>query len=126
MRASGADRGFTLVEALVALVILAAATVALLELASQGMRMAQAAGRRDEAVLIAASEAGAAGIDYALAPGDDTRQVRDFTLERRVSAVADQAHLLKIEIAVTWPARSGSGRYDLVTWRVDRALESPP
>jgi prepilin-type N-terminal cleavage/methylation domain-containing protein len=108
-----ADAGFTLLEVLVAVVILSVAVVTLVQLASQGLRLLKLSSDYQEAVLLA---------DRVIRTGDapvegvETGEEGGFTWERRASLVAvpdDLApvgtaspRLFTLSVAVHW----GTGR----------------
>ena len=108
-----ADAGFTLLEVLIAVVILSVAVVTLVQLASQGLRLLRLSSDYQEAVLLAdrVVRAGDASIE-----GVETGQEGGFTWERRTTLVAvpdDLApvgsaspRLLALSVAVRW----GTGR----------------
>lgn len=108
-----ADAGFTLLEVLVAVVILSVAVVTLVQLASQGLRLLKLSSDYQEAVLLAdrVTRAGDASIE-----GVETGHEGRFSWERRVRLVAvpdDLApvgsappRLFALSVAVRW----GTGR----------------
>jgi len=108
-----ADAGFTLLEVLVAVVILSVAVVTLVQLASQGLRLLKLSSDYQEAVLLAdrVARTGEASIE-----GVETGQEGRFNWERRARLVAvpdDLApvgsaspRLLALSVAVRW----GTGR----------------
>ena len=116
------DAGFTLLEVLVAMVILSVAVVTLIQLASQGLRLLKVSSDYQEAVLLAdrVARAGEVSIE-----GVETGQEGRFNWERRATLVAvpeDLApvgsaspRLLALSVAVRW----GAGRMlELATLRV--------
>ena len=116
------EAGFTLLEVLVAMVILSVAVVALIQLASQGLRLLKLSSDYQEAVLLAdrVARAGDASIE-----GVETGQEGRFNWERRARLVAvpdDLApvgsaspRLLALSVAVRW----GTGRtLELATLRL--------
>ena len=116
------DAGFTLLEVLVAMVILSVAVVTLIQLASQGLRLLKLSSDYQEAVLLAdrVARAGDASIE-----GVETGQEGPFNWERRATLVAvpdDLApvgsaspRLLALSVAVRW----GTARtLELATLRV--------
>jgi general secretion pathway protein I len=108
-----ADAGFTLLEVLVAVVILSVAVVTLVQLASQALRLLKLSSDYQEAVLLAdrVARAGDASIE-----GVETGHEGQFDWERRVKLVAvpddlepvgsASPRLLALSVAVRW----GSGR----------------
>jgi len=107
------DAGFTLLEVLVAMVILSVAVVTLIQLASQALRLLKISSDYQEAVLLAdrVARAGEASIE-----GVETGHEGRFNWERRARLVAvpdDLApvgsaspRLLALSVAVRW----GTGR----------------
>jgi len=117
-----ADAGFTLLEVLVAMVILSVAVVTLIQLSSQGMRLLTVSSDYQEAVLLADRVARAGEVSV---EGVETGQEGRFNWERRTALVAvpeDLApvgsaspRLLALSVAVRW----GAGRtLELATMRV--------
>jgi len=110
---SRADAGFTLLEVLVAVVILSVAVVTLVQLSSQALRLLKLSSDYQEAVLLAdrVVRAGDASIE-----GVETGQEGGFTWERRATLVAvpddlvpvgsSSPRLLALSVAVRW----GTGR----------------
>src|SRR5712692_1931274 len=101
--------GFTLLEVLVAMVLLSVALVALIQLALQGLRLLSLSGDHQEAVALAARLArSTADADEGLESG----QEGPFTWERRVRLVAvpdellpisgPAPRLLALSVAVRW------------------------
>jgi len=108
-----ADAGFTLLEVLVAVVILSVAVVTLIQLASQGLRLLKLSSDYQEAVLLADR---VARVGDATIEGVETGQEGRFNWERRATVVAvpeDLApigsaspRLLALSVVVRW----GTGR----------------
>jgi len=108
-----ADAGFTLLEVLVAVVILSVAVVTLVQAASQALRLLKLSSDYQEAVLLGdrVARAGDASIE-----GVETGHEGQFDWERRVKLVAvpddlepvgsASPRLLALSVAVRW----GSGR----------------
>jgi prepilin-type N-terminal cleavage/methylation domain-containing protein len=110
VRRSGAS-GFTLLEVLVALTIVAVAIVSLIELSAQGMRLLKLSGDHQRAVEIADR------IARDTAPSEeglDTGEEGQFAWERRISLVA-----LPEELA---PVRSAAGREPIPLFAVSVAV----
>lgn len=116
------DAGFTLLEVLVALVILSVAVVTLIQLASGGLRLLKLSGDYQEAVLLADRVARAGNVSI---EGVEAGQEGRFSWERRARLVAvpdDLAplagtppRLLALSVAVRW----GTGRtLELATLRL--------
>jgi general secretion pathway protein I len=122
--------GFTLLEVLVAMVILSVAVVTLIQLASQGLRLLKLSSDHQEAALLAdrlvrASDASVEGVE--------SGQEGQFSWERRASLVAapDELapasgappRLLSLSVAVHW----GSGRtLELATLRLAQGAAATP
>lgn len=116
------DAGFTLLEVLVAMIILSVAVVTLIQLASQGLRLLRVSGEHQEAVMLADRLARAADTT---GEAVDTGQDGPFQWERRTRLVVvpgdlapagtDAPRLLALSVAVTW----GGGRaVEVATLRV--------
>ena len=124
------NAGFTLLEVLVAMVILSVAVVTLIQLASQGLRLLTLSSDHQQAALLAdrlvrASDASAEGVE--------SGQEGQFSWERRASLVAvpDELapasgappRLLSLSVAVHW----GSGRtLELATLRLAQGAAATP
>ncbi len=112
MRRTG-DGGFTLLEVMVAMVILSVAVVTLVQLSSQGLRLLRVSGEHQDAVMLADRLARSADIS---GESVDTGHEGAFEWERRTRLVAVPAdlapvgtgapRLLSLSVAVKW----GSGR----------------
>ena len=112
MRRTG-DGGFTLLEVMVAMVILSVAVVTLVQLSSQGLRLLRVSGEHQDAVMLADRLARSADVS---GESVDTGHEGAFEWERRTRLVAVPAdlapvgtgapRLLSLSVAVKW----GSGR----------------
>jgi general secretion pathway protein I len=129
LRSSARDQGFTLLEVLVALVVLATTLVAILQLFGGGLRLARAAGDHTDAALLASAklaELEAGPLTEGATEGTEGpyRWTRRVTLDPTLLPVdADTAHTLQVRLArVNVEVRWGQGRrVELVTlraWRV--------
>jgi len=108
-----ADAGFTLLEVLVAVVILSVAVVTLIQLASQGLRLLRVSGEHQEAVMLADRLARGADVSREAV---DTGHEGPYSWERRTRLVVvpadlapagtDAPRLLSLSVAVKW----GGGR----------------
>lgn len=121
-----ADAGFTLLEVLVAVVILSVAVVTLVQLASQALRLLKLSSDYQEAVLLADRVARAGDVSI---EGVETGQEGRFNWERRARLVAvpddlgpvgsASPRLLALSVAVRW----GTGRtLEVATMRLAPAI----
>ena len=107
------SRGYTLVEVLVAFMIMALALTVLLRIFSSGVRNVSVASAYAQAVLIGESRLATAGIDEGLAPGETSGVEGDgFHWTRRVTtyepSVEYATHVKGtrayfVTVTVTWP-----------------------
>ena len=107
------SRGYTLVEVLVAFMIMALALTVLLRIFSSGVRSVGVASAYAQAVLIGESRLATAGIDEGLAPGETSGVEGDgFHWTRRVTtyepSVEYATHVKGtrayfVTVTVTWP-----------------------
>lgn len=127
MRRPDRQRGYTLVEVLVAFVILAMALTVLFRIFSTGLKNVDAASGYAEAVVIAESRLGAPGLDEALVPGvaegvESGGYTWTRTIERYEPAyrpdVPPPLPAYRIGIAVEWPAGRGTRRIEMATVRL--------
>jgi general secretion pathway protein I len=112
MRRHG-EAGFTLLEVLVAMVILSVAVVTFIQLASQGLRLLRLSGEHQDAVMLADRLARAADVSR---ESVETGHEGPYDWERRTSLVvvpadlspvgAGAPRLLALSVAVKW----GGGR----------------
>jgi general secretion pathway protein I len=122
------DGGFTLLEVLVALVVLSTTVVAALQLFGGGLRLARTAGDHTEAALLASAkladlEPGALTEGQIDGTDGPYRWTRRVTLDPALLPVeADSPETLRIRLArVSVEVRWGQGRrFELVTLRVWR------
>jgi prepilin-type N-terminal cleavage/methylation domain-containing protein len=108
------SRGFTLLEVLVAMVILGLAVVTLIQLASHGLRLIKASGDHQEAVRIAERL-----VREVTAPREGVEAGRDgiYAWERRVTPVplppelappaGRPTRLFRLSVAVRWSPATG-------------------
>lgn len=124
------DAGFTLLEVLVAMVILSVAVVTYIQLASQGLRLLRVSGEHQEAVMLADRLARAADTQR---EGVDSGQEGLYQWERRTRLVAvpddfspagtEAPRLLGLTVAVKW----GGGRsVEVATLRVAQGPATTP
>ena len=129
MRRTG-DGGFTLLEVMVAMVILSVAVVTLVQLSSQGLRLLRVSGEHQDAVMLADRLARSADVS---GESVDTGHEGAFEWERRTRLVAVPAdlvpvgtgapRLLSLSVAVKW----GSGRsVEISTLRLAQATGTLP
>jgi type II secretion system protein I len=122
--------GFTLLEVLVAMVILSVAVVTLIQLASQGMRLLKLSSDHQEAIMLADRLARAADVSTERI---ESGQEGQFAWERltRVVAVPDELtptigappRLLSLSVTVRW----GRGRtVELATLRLAQSGAATP
>jgi general secretion pathway protein I len=123
------DGGFTLIEVLVALVVLATTVVAVLQLFGGGLRLARAAGDHSDAALVASArladiEPGALTEGVTEGADGPYRWTRRITLAPDLLPVetdtpdAARIRLARVSVEVRW----GQGRrFELVTLRVWQA-----
>jgi general secretion pathway protein I len=124
------DGGFTLLEVLVALVILSVAVVTLIQLSSQGLRLLRVSGEHQDAVMLADRLARSADVSGERV---DTGHEGTFEWERRTKLVVvpadlsppgtDGPRLLSLSVAVKW----GSGRsVEVSTLRLAQSAGTTP
>jgi general secretion pathway protein I len=107
------NRGYTLIEVLVAFVIMALALTVLLRIFSGGVRNVAVSSDYAQAVLIAESRLATAGIDDTLAPGETdgienarfrwSRVVTDYEPAFDYRSAVKGLRAYRIEVSVTWP-----------------------
>jgi prepilin-type N-terminal cleavage/methylation domain-containing protein len=124
------DGGFTLLEVLVAMVILSVAVVTLIQLSSQGLRLLRVSGEHQDAVMLADRLARSADVSGERV---DTGHEGAFAWERRTKLVVfpadltttnmDAPRLLSLSVAVKW----GSGRsVEVSTLRLAQSVGTTP
>jgi general secretion pathway protein I len=123
------DQGFTLLEVLVALVVLATTVVAVLQLFGGGLRLARAAGDHADAALLASAKLAdlePGPLTEGVTEGTDGpyRWTRRVTLESALLPVEPNTpeaigiRLARVNVEVRW---GQSRRFELVTlraWRI--------
>ena len=122
------SRGYTLVEVLVAFVILAMALSVLLRIFSGGVRNVGASSDYAKAVLIAESRLATAGIDDTLAPGETdgvesgrfrwTRIVTDYEPAPDYRNAVKGLRAYHVTVTVSWPNGDKERRVELNTVRL--------
>ena len=100
------ERGFTIMESLVALAVLAVTLVALYEAIGTGFRTFDRAAEAEEAVLVAQSLLEGVVVSRRLG-GVRSGQVEGTRFAWRLDVIKRAAQLATFRIAVTWP---GGGR----------------
>ena len=121
-------QGYTLIEVLVAFVIMALALTVLLRIFSGGVRNVAVSADYAQAVLIAESRLATAGIDDTLAPGETdgvengrfrwTRVVTDYEPAFDYRSTIKGLHAYHVTISVTWPNGDKERRVELNTVRL--------
>jgi general secretion pathway protein I len=125
----GRAGGFTLLEVLVALTILAVAIVAFMQLSSQGLRLLHLSDDYQQAVIVADRVARATDV---IEEGADAGQEGRFQWERRVTLVpvpeelipgaGPRLHLYALSVAVRW---GGSRTLELASLRTVTQTVAP-
>lgn len=125
MRARRSQKGYTLIEVLVAFMILALALTVLLRIFSSGLRNVSVASDYAQATLIAESRLATAGIDNTLAVGETggmeqerfrwTRVVSDYEPAGDYRPVVRGVHAYHVEVTVSWPHGDRTRRVELST-----------
>ena len=123
------DRGFTLIEVLLALAVLAIAGVTLLELQLYSMRAADRAARQSQAVLLANQKMAETLASTAVAPGTNQGVTDEDTPDGPLSwqvTVADLSSaeilgasttgLCSVTVDVTWPEGDVERKVELVNY----------
>jgi general secretion pathway protein I len=124
VRNKGRNRGYTLIEVLVAFMILAMTLTVLLRIFSGGLRSIAVSADYAQAVLIAETQLASAGIGEPLAAGERsgdengkfhwTRTIRDYApFANATGPTPVQAY--HVAVAVEWPHANGTRRVDLAT-----------
>ena len=123
-----ARNGFTLLEVLVALLILSVAVVTFIQLASQGLRLLRVSGEHQEAVMLADRLARAAEANSETV---ETGREGAFEWERRTKLLSmppdlgsigsDAPRLLSLSVVVKWGGRS----VEVATLRLALAAATP-
>lgn len=134
MRSDRHNSGYTLVEVLVAFVILALALTVLLRIFSGGVRNVSVSSDYARAVLIAESRLASAGIEGVLAPGETSgtederfqwvQTVHEYmpSFDYKVSAQKVPAYY--VTVSVRWSHADSTRSIDLSTVRLLRKEDS--
>lgn len=122
------NRGMTLIEVLVAFVVLSLTMAVIMQIFSGGMRNARMAESYSRAVFLAESRLAAAGIERPLAAGEDSGQVgRELRWQVIVTPVEDDgasdrqmmpARLYQVRARVGWSEDGGERQIELVSLRL--------
>lgn len=131
MRTRVHHRGYTLIEVLVAFMILALALTVLLRIFSGGLRNVSVSSDYARATLIAESQLAAAGLGGTLAPGVThgevdqrfqwTQSVAAYAPFPGYAAAAKNLPAYEITVTVEWSHGDGTRSVDLATVRLLRA-----
>lgn len=123
------SRGYTLVEVLVAFVILAMTLTVLFRIFSGGVRNIAVSADYARAVLIAESQLAAAGIDEPLFTGEAsgiedeefawTRSVTPYLPSPGYSSPVKDLEAWHVAVTVEWPHRDGFRSIDVSTVRLE-------
>jgi general secretion pathway protein I len=124
------DSGYTLIEVLVAFIILALALTVLLRIFSGGLRNVSVSSDYARAALIAESSLAAAGVDEPLVPGaitgsEDgrfrwTRTVRDYQPYPGYRSSARNIAAYHVTVSVEWPHGDSTRSIDVSVIRLLR------
>jgi general secretion pathway protein I len=130
MRPDRYNAGYTLIEVLVAFMILALALTVLLRIFAGGVRNVSVSSEYARAVLIAESRLTAAGMDGALAPGETsgieedrfawTRTVHEYTPSPDYKASVQNVLAYYVTVSVAWPYGDSTRSIDISTVRLLR------
>jgi len=128
MRPERHSAGYTLIEVLVAFLILALALAVLMRIFAGGVRNVAVASDYARAVLIAESRLAEAGIDGTLLPGDIsgieedrytwTRSVEPYVLDSGTAQAQPKVAAWYVTVSVAWPHETGRRSIDLSTVRL--------
>ncbi|HMB32453.1 MAG TPA: prepilin-type N-terminal cleavage/methylation domain-containing protein [Methylomirabilota bacterium] len=123
-----AQNGFTLLEVLVALVILSLAVVTFIQLASQGLRLLRVSGEHQEAVMLAdrltrAADPSGESIETGHEGAFDwERRTKFVPMPPDLGSIGNNApRLLSLSVVVKWGGRS----VEIATLRLARATATP-
>jgi general secretion pathway protein I len=124
----GRQSGYTLIEVLVAFMILALALTVLMRIFSGGLRNVSVSSDYAVATLIAESRLAAAGIDMPLAPGEMsgtegerfawTVSVQDYQPWPGYRSAAKGVDAYRVTVTVEWPHGDNTRRVGLSTIRL--------
>jgi general secretion pathway protein I len=125
---AGRESGYSLIEVLVAFMILALALTVLLRIFSGGLRNVSVSSDYATATLIAESRLAAAGIDVPLAPGETsgtegerfewTVSVQDYQPWTGYRSAAKGVDAYRVTVTVEWPHGNNTRSVGLSTVRL--------
>jgi general secretion pathway protein I len=134
MRVERLSRGYTLIEVLVAFMIMAMALTILLRIFSGGVRNIAVSSDYATAVLIAESQLAAAGIGEVMYAGEThgieeerfewTRTVMPYLPSTDYSTSSKDVRAWYVTVTVEWPANNGSRSIDISTVRITGPQET--
>ncbi len=115
------DKGFTLIEVMVALVLLAITVAALMELFSSNLRTSKKASDYTEAIIIGTSEMEKA-LSGKIEPGTERIELKDYTVTREIRLLdtIEGIRIYEISVFVTW---DNNNRYEIKSLRTVRKDE---
>lgn len=131
MRNNIRSRGYTLIEVLVAFMILAMALTVLLRIFSGGLRNLSVSSDYAHAILVAEAQLAGAGITAALVPGEThgyagekfrwTRIVRSYIPAEGYTADSMPLPAYHVTVIVQWPHAGGTRQVDIGSVRLGKA-----
>lgn len=134
MRPDRLSRGYTLIEVLVAFMIMAMALTVLLRIFSGGVRNIAVSSDYAQAVLIAESQLAAAGIGEVMYAGETrglederfewTRSIVPYLPSADYSTTSKDVRAWHVTVTVEWPANNGSRSIDISTVRITDLQET--
>lgn len=135
MRNKYRSRGYTLIEVLVAFMILALALSVLLRIFSSGLRNISVSSDYARAVLVAEAQLATAGVTDALMPGEVvgdeggkfhwTRTIRDYVPFEGYDRDALLVPAYHITVTVEWPHAGSTRQIDLSSIRLGTTRDAP-
>ena len=135
MRNRSHSAGYTLIEVLVAFMILALALSVLLRIFSGGLRNVSVSSDYARAVLVAEAQLATAGVSDALVPGDTsgddggkfpwTRIVRNYVPFEGYDRGALPVPAYHVTVIVEWPHAGSTRQIDLSTIRLGSTTGGP-
>jgi len=117
------ERGFTLIEAVVALLILALGLTAVMRLVSTGLDATQAANRLSIETLLARSELARFAVEQPIEPGEQAGELAGgYRWRRIVRPLAEMPGLVLLEVALTVWREGRDAGHSVTTLRLIPAL----